>query len=305
MHLQHHQTISMGRENTGPNTIQPNLQKWNGLYSTTFLVPQFVQPTPKFLFSGEDSRDSPKQNYKPQPRKFGTSMDNLHQSQQQTTSLSMTERRLQSNIPVIHGQLQLPTDGSQFQQFSRVSTPLTWNQYLVLPFCGEGLRTSHDQVPITPMDQILHTPLQPPEIQREDKKKVEDYMLGWRWSPSLDQPTSSSPQEISSSYSSPHDSMHVASSLSPSLAALTKEHHITSSEARFNNRSSLKSLPRKLSYSKTHAITSSPLAYSATMDPFAPTATSDVDSTGSILRSPMVKHEYQILNTSGTPHLTT
>lgn len=248
------------------------------LHSTTFIVPQIVYPNIMFRSSGENFGDGPKKNYKSKPRNFGTSMDNMYLPHSQAKHLSMTERRLQSNTPVVQGQSQLP-----------VHTPSTWYQELISPFHGEGLRTGHDQNPITPMDQIPHFPLQLLEIQRDDKRKVDDCMLGWRRSPSLDRST---PQEVSKSYNSPQDFMRGASNLSQSLTALTGTSYISSSEARSDDSSSPNSLHRKLSYSNTCSFTSPPLGYSATIGLFSPTATSDVESMDSVLQPPIEKHEY-------------
>ncbi|KIJ69471.1 hypothetical protein HYDPIDRAFT_24308 [Hydnomerulius pinastri MD-312] len=98
-----------------------------------------------------------------------------------TSAFSMSMRRLASKLPALGRQLDLP--------------PPAYSSRTV---CSPGCQSTHQLVahdgsnytlvdlpcnfPLTPTEQVLHTPLQPPQIMRHDRRRLApDLERSWTW----------------------------------------------------------------------------------------------------------------------------
>jgi len=161
----------------------------------------------------------------------------------------MTQRRIASKIPVLQSDLQL-------------SAP-SWSNHAMLnrtsPNNDPTISKSRT-IPVTPVEQLLHTPFQPPEIQRRTKtgSRSDDHGEGWLWPASdsylgaMQSPIGPSNSFLPQTPTNDSHFLHNVSAVQPlfilnSLGNPFATHPVSSR------------LPRRLSYSKPYAASSSPL----------------------------------------------
>lgn len=160
---------------------------------------------------------------------------------------SMSARRLAANIPVLHRRLSLSAYRDPRTTLAS-HTPI----FSFAPF----LQCS---TPLTPANQVLHTPLSPPDLLRRDRKE----MLEKRKTTSLEWPRSpTSPDAIQSS-PSPTPCTPDALHCGPAQNLMRRLSIATSPDARSLN------LPRRLSYSHISNASSSPLTIRPDSSPFS------------------------------------
>ena len=166
----------------------------NGLHKTTFLVPLLVQPTNKHSRvdkstrpdNGHEDTNDNLNTVSPNDRTFGTSISNIFNQSASYNTRSMTQRRLTSNIPGFQSNLQHSSHASGSHVFSVPPPSLSDEAILhhMSPHNDQPNSVSYT-IPMTPADQLLHTPLQPPEIQRPVRTKAssrsDNHSEGWLW----------------------------------------------------------------------------------------------------------------------------
>ncbi|KDQ59552.1 hypothetical protein JAAARDRAFT_33132 [Jaapia argillacea MUCL 33604] len=164
------------------------------------------------------------------------------------SSSSMSRRRLASNIPALHCQVNIPIS----QSFpSAVSS--------------EGFIPSEPQTPIpqTPLEQMLHTPLEPPETPRHTVRPEERSKLtASQWSTGL-------PSPLAAYYSPTFQSEMALSSANSSRSSSPVPGRPPMLRLHSKTRPVL-CLPRRLSYSHATRMPPSPLSASGTERFFNP-----------------------------------
>ena len=245
-----------GDDQKHPNTLDSYQKQPNGFYRTTLIVPLSVQTM--------DMHSRVDNSIKPQNgdgnanentnivglgvRTFGTSVNNTSNPPTSYNLHSMTQRRIASKIPVLQSDLQLS------------APPPSWSNHAMLnrtsPNNDPTISKSHT-IPVTPVEQLLHTPFQPPEIQRRTKtgSRSDDYGEGWLWPASdsylgaMQSPIGPSSSFLPQTPTNDSHFLHNVSAVQPLfiLNNPSATHPVSSR------------LPRRLSYSKPYAASSSPL----------------------------------------------
>lgn len=280
------ETVSPAEETGKPTSDQnrfDSLQKQpNGLYRTTFIVPQLVQTMDEHSRVNKNTKtqenlDENLHTVSPSTRAFGTSISNTYSFVQSASPQSMTQRRLASNIQVLQTTLQ-PSSHSLCAPMFSVPALSSTNQAMVYYASSHNHNATSMSfaMPVTPVDQLLRTPPQPPEIQRQIRMKSDsgahEHSAGWVWpivDPSLD--TTHTPFGTSNS---PSPQISVDNSLT--LDHLAEAQQSSNSSPQLNNfnfsmtNSPHPRLPRRLSYSQSHAPTSSPLVFNNVSSAFSP-----------------------------------
>lgn len=239
----------------------------NGFYRTVLLEPRLVHvadASPQFdknlkSYYNNQSRSEDRGIFNPDSCDFD--VNDTSDLSPSANAHSMMRRRPESNIPVSHSQSLSP---SAAQPSYGIVLPRAFlDKY--------GAPTISYAAPLTPVEQLLHTPLQPPEILRPDKKneitKAHENKKGWLW-PSVD----SSFHQLQS----PLDSFLPGTS---TARPLVLDHFPGSADIRrlsthspqAHSRVPLR-LPRKLSYSYPPTLTSSPPTFKIFSVPSIPPA---------------------------------
>lgn len=236
----------------------------NGLYRTTFLVPRFVQTMDKSPQVDRNSRARDEDRVMSDSvglntRAFGTSVSNTFNQIPSSKPQPMIQRHLASNIEAPESNPPLSSDASVDSMFS---------SYQAMP-CYPSPYNNHDltvsyAMPVTPVNQLLHTP-QPPEIQRQFRTKTgsrgDRHSEGWFWPP------------LASSLDAIHTPFGPPNPLAPAdnsptlghLSALAEAPQLSTQRPQSKGSSTTNHLyprlPRRLSYSQSYAPTSSPLVF--------------------------------------------
>jgi hypothetical protein len=280
-------TFSPPPDQNHPNSLDSLQKQPNGFYRTTFIVPQLVQtmdehPRVDKSSKTQENLDENVHTISPSTRVFGTSISNTSSFVQSASSHSMTQRRLASNIPVLQTTLQLSSHPLCAPMFS-VPALSSSNQAMVYYASSHNHNAAAMSfaMPVTPVDQLLHTPPQPPEIQHQIRMKsdlrADEHSAGWLW-PVAD----SSLDAIRTPFGLPNShSPQTSADNSLALDYLAETQQLSSSSPQLNNFSTINSphprLPRRLSYSQSHAPTSSPLVFNNVSSAFSPHTNSRID----------------------------
>ncbi|EGN95981.1 hypothetical protein SERLA73DRAFT_75984 [Serpula lacrymans var. lacrymans S7.3] len=161
-----------------------------------------------------------------------------------TTYPSMSMRRLASNIPVSHDQLEPPRSAFPFQMFCTGDPQTQYNplHHDSSGFTMVGLPCSDL---LTPVEQLLPIPLQPPQAFRQEKKRNPQETSGFRWTWSSSSPHNLSVPPSSHQNTSPEQCADLCAAQSY-VQPLSEIYRFTS---RFNlGHASYSSLPKRLSY---------------------------------------------------------
>jgi hypothetical protein len=274
-------TFSSAPNQNHLNSLDSLQKQPNGFYRTTLIVPQLVHIMDEQPRVDKISKplDENVHTANPSTRAFGTSISNTSYFVQSASSQSTTQNRLASNIPVLQTTLQPSSHPLCAPMFS-VPALSSSNQAMVCYASSHN----HDAtmsltMPVTSVDQLLQTPPQAPEIQRQIRTKSDsrahEHSAGWLWpivDSSLDAihtpfwlPKSHSPQtSVDNSLALDHPAEAI-SSPSPQLSNFSMTH------------SPYPSLPRRLSYSQSYAPTSSPLVFNNVSSTFSLHSASRID----------------------------
>lgn len=244
-----------------PPTLNYTRKQPNGLYLTRILEPYIVKttsiPSTHTNNLNVDSYQEGSNSTKLNTRTFGNSIGNTSNNNMNLNFKSNSQHRITSNIH--RNDLQLSFHPLHFPGYP--SQPL---DYDLAHQASSNIHTKLNGVmPLTPDDQVLHTPLQPPEIKRPEKTSAHtDYRgfnKGW-YRPLLGSPTDTiqSPLHTYSDFLSSRDLLSNSSPTSNHLTTLKEAEHIPTRNSQIQN--TIVQLPRRLSYSQLHAPTSSPSA---------------------------------------------
>jgi len=207
----------------------------------------------------------------PSARTFGISISNTFNQSTSSNAHSMTQRRLASNIPALQGDLQFSSHS--YRSDISVPTPSSSNQVTsqhTSPQNNRAISMSY-VMPVTPVDQLLHAPLQPPEIQRQVRAKTgsrgDGHSEVWLW-PSADSSEDAIHTPLGPSNS--HSLQALIDNSSPTLdhlSATAEAQQLFTPSPKIDYSSAtnpiLPRLPRRLSYSQPHTSTSPPFVFNS------------------------------------------
>lgn len=153
--------------------FSPNAQQTPALHFTTFLQPQHI-PTSSDATAVQHTNGYNLETIL-NTRDFGSAIDNtIHRSASSASSsspISIAQRRLGTNSTTLLTNLQPFSPAFPVHQALKFQSPSSFgaNSPLVNQCaCTHTTAMSHS-VPSTPLDQMMHTPSEPPEVQRNDR----------------------------------------------------------------------------------------------------------------------------------------
>lgn len=175
---------------------------------------------------------------------------------------SMSRRRLALHIPVLQRHLSL----SNHRNLRASSSPKS-------PAFAFPLALNQCSTPITPIDQVIHTPQCAPEISQREKKQVPlsppDLDSETQWSPDVASPFQLSSALHPLSFNRDTSSHATLTPNTPCCITQMQDlaHKMTLAESPEVQQTRRLPLPRRLSYSQTSYMTSSPLASRSVSSP--------------------------------------